>query len=175
MSKERFEWLYNETMLKHYMVDNQNNIQLGYEAIVNLLNQQNKQIADLEAKLAESEKRLVNCVDFDTWQKTAKENNELKQQLAEKEKEISNLKGLINERDKQIKNLKTNKKRVVEHKNNVKISFTLEQLEKVKKKFNGKRPIDDLANEVGLELSYTATQIQKYINNQIEELKKEMK
>ena len=58
-----------------------------------------EQIADLEAKLAESEKRLVNCVDFDTWQKTAKENKELKQQLAEKEKEIETLKE-ENERNK---------------------------------------------------------------------------
>ena len=46
--------------------------------------------SDLEAKLAESEKRLVNCVDFDIWQKTAKENNELKHQLAEKDKTIEN-------------------------------------------------------------------------------------
>lgn len=108
MSKERFEWLYNETMLKHYMVDNQNNIQLGYEAIVNLLNQQNKQIADLEAKLAESESELEKQKEkydklYECYKKTsnedlqdkyrlAEENEELKQQLAEKEKEILDVK-----------------------------------------------------------------------------------
>lgn len=57
---------------------------------------------------------------------------DIEAKLAEKDKEISNLNGLIRERDKQIKNLKTNKKRVIEHKNNVKISFCIEQLEKVK-------------------------------------------
>ena len=61
-----------------------------------------------------------------------KENQQLKQQLAEKENEISNLNGLVRERDKQIKNLKTNKKRVIEHKNKTKISFAIEQLEKAK-------------------------------------------
>ena len=45
---------------------------------------------------------------------------DLEAKLAEKEKEISNLNGLVRERDKQIKNLKTNKKRVVEHKNKTK-------------------------------------------------------
>ena len=51
MSKERFEWRYNEKVLKHYMVDNLNNQQLGYEDIVNLLNQQGRRIAELEEQL----------------------------------------------------------------------------------------------------------------------------
>ena len=51
MIKERYEWLYNETMLKHYMVDNLNNQQLGYESIVNLLNEQSQRIAELEEQL----------------------------------------------------------------------------------------------------------------------------
>lgn len=61
---------------------------------------------------------------------------QLKRQLAEKDKEISNLNGLVRERDKQIKNLKTNKKRVIEHKNKTKISFAVEQLEKLKVKLH---------------------------------------
>jgi uncharacterized coiled-coil protein SlyX len=60
---------------------------------------------------------------------------DLEAKLAEKEKEISNLRGLVNERDKQIRNLKTNKKRVIEHKNNVKISFVVEKLEKLRKHY----------------------------------------
>ena len=50
MSK-RFEWLYNEKVLKHYILDNLNNEQLSYESIVNVLNQQAKRIAELEEKL----------------------------------------------------------------------------------------------------------------------------
>jgi hypothetical protein len=99
------------------------------------------------------------------------ENEQLKQQLAEKDKKISNLRGLVNERDKQIKNLKTNKKRVIEHKNNVKISFCIEKLEKVKEFCDG----------IKLSMIYISqedtTKIQKIIeeiDNQINELK-EMK
>lgn len=108
-------------------------------------------IADLETKLAESESelekqkekydKLYGCYkktsseDLQDKYRLAEENEQLKQQLAEKDKEISNLKGLVNERDKQIKNLKTNKKRVIEHKNNVKISFAVEQLEKLRKHY----------------------------------------
>ena len=82
-----------------------------------------QQLADTE----EQNKRVLEKLEL-----IVSANQELEQKLAEKDKEISNLKGLVNERDKQIKNLKTNKKRVVEHKNKVKISFAVEQLEKVK-------------------------------------------
>ena len=62
MSKERFEWIYNETMLKHYMVDNLNNQQLGYESIVNLLNQQDQRIAELEEQLKNAKKETAKKV-----------------------------------------------------------------------------------------------------------------
>lgn len=184
MDKERFEWSYNETMLKHYMVDNQNNIQLGYEAIVNLLNQQNKQIADLEAKLSERNEYFSSfgCEDFNEFQDfistfmlTPHEEQELiqqlKQQLDEKEKEIEELNDKLKFKSKWLK-IADN---MVGQSNQNKISFCIEKLEKVKKKFNGKRPIDELANEVGIDLGYTSMQIQNYIDNQIEKLKKEMK
>ena len=136
MSKERFEWLYNETMLKHYMVDNQNNIQLGYEAIVNLLNQQNKRIADLEAKLAE---KRQDCVALDkAWnnlnnQLSIKndEINELKQQLAEKETRIAELEDK-DWYEETIKQLEEQNGRLIEKRDQDKISFAVEQLEKVK-------------------------------------------
>lgn len=96
-----------------------------------LLYQENKElkykITDLEAKLAESEKRLVNCVDFNTWQKTAKENNQLKQKLAEKEKEIKNL-VLAHFESETNKPVLTTTQII----NQDKISFAVEQLEKVK-------------------------------------------
>ena len=124
-------------------------------------------IADLEARLAEKEKayqELLNSI---------------------KIKDLSNI-NFIQVNDDIVRfsksgvlyeyNQKENKVyKIIDQAHQDKISFCIEQLEKVKNKFNGKRPIDDLANEVGLELGYTATQIQKYIDNQIEELKKDMK
>lgn len=148
-------------------------------------------VDDLESKLAKKEEQLresrewfLECdkerlseetkknIAFTNYKETLKENEQLKQQLAEKEREIEKYKELCTIsklEDLQVENM------LLKGKNQDKISFCIEQLEKVKNKFNGKRPIDDLANEVGLELGYTATQIQKYIDNQIEELKKEMK
>ena len=124
-------------------------------------------VDDLEAKLAEKDKEIEELkqsklvedfgdavLNFAIGNKSKLDLWHLIEQHAEKEM-------ILEER---IRELKQDK-----------ISFAVERLEKVKNKFNGKRPIDDLANEVGLELGYTATQIQKYIDNQIEELKKEMK
>ena len=130
-----------------------------------------EQLQNLEAKLAEKD------VELNKWSTEyarayvnrqndlIAENVKLKQQLAEKEKEISNLRGLVNERDKQIKNLKTNKKRVIEHKNNVKISFCIEKLTDI-------RSFVSDATEIK-EPDYT--KVCNYIDNQIEELKKELK
>ena len=148
-----------------------------------------EKITELEAKLAEKDAELEK---WSTQYARAyvvrqndliAENQQLKQQLEEKEKEISNLKGLINERDKQIKNLKTNKKRVIEHKNKVKISFAVEQLEKVKEKL-----LEELRNVIELLAPLEYEDYHKFIgcgrgyknsieeiNNQILELKKEMK
>lgn len=49
--------------------------------------------------------------------------------------------------------------------------LAISELEKVKTKFNGKRPIDELASEIEIELGYTATQINNFVENQIEKLK----
>lgn len=97
-----------------------------------------------------------------------KQITEIKQQLEEKEKEISNLNGLIRERDKQIKNLKTNKKRVIEHKNNVKISFCIEQLEKVKE--TTECILDNALKISSLNQSYYDRLLDE-IDNQIKQLK----
>ena len=110
---------------------------------------------------------------------TRKKFLDLKQQIADLEAKLA-------EKNKQIETQKKNLaffydvfnnpkgKQTLETINQDKISFCIEQLEKVKNKFNAKRPIDDLANEVGVNLGYTAVQIQNYIDNQIKQLK-EMK
>ena len=117
--------------------------------LINLLNQQDIELSKLRA----------------SYQQVKEENKQLKQQLAEKDKEISNLNGLVRERDKQIKNLKTNKKRVIEHKNKTKISFTIEQLEKVKEN------AWQSATDISCLLDYT--ELAKIIDSQIKELKGE--
>lgn len=100
------------------------------------------------------------------------ENQQLKQQLAEKEKEISNLNGLVRERDKQIKNLKTNKKRVIEHKNKTKISFAVEQLEKVKDIILNERKITSFNFDIFNKGKDTALfWLNEQIDNQIKQLK----
>ena len=140
MSKERFEWLYNETMLKHYMVDNQNNIQLGYEAIVNLLNQQNKQIADLEAKLAESEKNVefykerysdattsaygADLIAKNIQSRLEEEIRELKQQLAEKDKKQKRTNKVVKQFQQRLK--------YFSEQDQDKIEFAIEQLEQLR-------------------------------------------
>lgn len=126
-------------------------------------------IADLEAKLAESEKKREYL--FSSNCDYVSQIEELKQQLAEKDKEISNLNGLVRERDKQIKNLKTNKKRVIEHKNKNKISFATEQLEKVKENIK-KTPITDFDLSGNFEKMYKKDAIRQ-IDNQIKQLKGE--
>ena len=49
MGKERYECKYNEKLMKHYTFDNENKEELGYKGVVRVLNQQNKQIKELEA------------------------------------------------------------------------------------------------------------------------------
>lgn len=58
MNKERFEWIYNEKVLKHYIFDNLEHKQLAYKDIIYLLNKQNQQIDQLKQQLAEKYKEI---------------------------------------------------------------------------------------------------------------------
>ena len=132
-------------------------------------------LSEVRKQLAEKDKAIENWQTMyesvmQTCHNDKEEIKRLKQQLAEKEKEISNLKGLVNERDKQIKNLKTNKKRVVEHKNKVKISFAVEQLEKVKELVEEKGAISSPFGNLKIQ----ASDVSVIIDNQIKAIK-EMK
>lgn len=163
-----------------------------------------KKIANLEAKLAESEKQVKHWRDlyndrdkqfqsvrqryhllnklqsnYDKKDKLhlaymqclelVELNEKLEQQLAEKEKEIEIMKQTLIDReetivfaDKTIKGLNLNH-------NQDKISFAVEQLKKVKAEF---------VNKVSpVKLSYTeyVQEVFNKLNNQIEELKKEIK
>lgn len=50
-------------------------------------------------------------------------------------------------------------------------NLCIDELQKIKTKFNGKRPIDELACESGIELGYTSTQIGNFIENRIKKLR----
>ena len=142
--------------------------------------------ADLEAKLAESEKEKEYYQDL--YFTSVKGQEQLKQQLAEKEKEIISLECVISEIHNDIKEMHEFKVGEDEYDltdsdarfslqcdllNNEqdKISFCIEQLEKVKEE------IGNNISPIIFQDSYwlgKQTVLDK-IDNQIEELKKEMK
>lgn len=156
---------------------------VDYVATNKIIKDQSNKISNLEAKLAEKEKAVeylqeINQSLGQTCNNDAKEIERLRELIAEKEKEIANLKGLVRERDKQIKNLKTNKKRVIEHKNKAKINFAIEQLEKVKelckKKFDWWKNSEwegDIYDKSDVSNAYF--DIEANIDNQIRQLKEE--
>lgn len=124
------------------------------DLIADLLNQQDNRIKELE-----------------------EENLQLKHKLAEKEKEIDEFKrigekchlnDLLEDKRKENKILIRIAEQLIQSQKQLAIS----ELEKVKTKFNSKRPIDELASEVGIELGYTSTQINNFVENKIKELEK---
>ena len=145
--------------------------------ICSLLNKQDQQIADLEAKLAESEKQrqhlkdwldneILTSVDNESYYATINEYEEevkkLKQQLAEKDEEIAYLtkqvKKFNNEAQKYFEDAYCN-----DFHNQDKIDFAVEQLEKVKSAFG-------LINSK-LDKVETIKEYIHYIDHQINELK----
>ena len=129
------------------------------------LNLQDEQIKDLKNELIKECKEHQEAMQIADKRIKELENEnadlsktieDLKQQLAEKEEENLALAHIITDWDDY---------------NQEKIEFAIEQLEKVKARFNGKRPIDEMANDIGVELGYTATQIQNYIANLQDQLK----
>ena len=131
----------------------------------------NKIVADLEAKLAESEadkkalisdyeSRITKHQELMSW--LEHNNEELKQQLAEKDKELSEYVKIVDDLHKQLSDKcdfcdKT--------KDQDKISFAIEQLEKVKEN------AWQSATDISCLLDYT--ELAKIIDNQIKELKGE--
>lgn len=132
-----------------------------WKDFLDVVNKLGEEKADLEAKLAERKEFCISQTQslLDINNALIEENAELKQQLAEKDKEIESLRSsaYIEMLHKEKLELK-----VATH-NKDKISFAVEQLEKLK-----------------IELHYLHTDrylklIDEAIDNQIEELKREMK
>lgn len=87
--KERFESKYNEKLMKHYAFDNENKEELGYKGVVRVLNQQNKQIKELEQDKTKF-MDLLNSMTENWWisyeknKKLRQENQQLKQSQNQK-------------------------------------------------------------------------------------------
>ena len=139
--------------------------------------EKDKKISDLEARLAESEHRneqLVDALNGEVFinYKLPMENAQLKQQLAEKKKEISEYVKIVDDLHKQLSDKcdfcdKT-------HRQN-KISFAIQQLEKVKKEFN-ERKLEYITMETKTHIyGLRIDRINELIDNQIKQLKEMMK
>lgn len=167
MSKqERFEYFIDEWDENDwYIKDNKTDEQFEYlEDVTKLLNQQDQITADLEAKLAEQKLLADNII-----KAYVDENKKILEQLAEKEKDLiikCRTIGVLIEKNEQ--------------KDQDKISFAVEQLEKVKELAHNhiKEIANDLSEEDDERLNQKhtihglATAITD-IDNQIKQLKEE--
>ncbi len=145
----------------------------GYQ-VCELLEQKDQRIAELEAKLAESENQCRECkhlnkkIELNIKNKLMAENCELQKQLAENEKEISEYVKIVDDLHKQLSDKcdfcdKT--------KDQDKISFAVSELEKVKE--TTECVLDNALKNSSLNESYYDRLLDE-IDNQINELK-EMK
>ena len=139
--KERYEYFFGTNTVK----DNKTN--QFYGCVVDLLNQQDKRIKELEQQNLSLQEQSIR--DNQNW---IEETTQLKQQLAEKNKEIEKLNACV----------KFYKSYYISFNEKV-----IDELEKVK------RYIDDKAYYV--EEENFGIEINEYIDNQIEELKKDIK
>ena len=147
MDKEkRYLFGYDEYECVRSVYDSKSDIEFeetDLRDIVDILNQQDQTISDLEAKLAESEEKIKELEEKIVFEKsnafelgeraimsTLKENNQLKQQLAEKEKQIETQKSNIEFLYDLF--VSPNGEQTLKAINQDKISFAVEQLEKVK-------------------------------------------
>lgn len=148
------------------------NLNSIYEGYLKILNEKDQRIAELETKLAESEKHVEFYQERYSDATTSAYGADLiaKNVQSRLEEEIRELKQQLKEKDNEhAKEMMAFEKKCQAYYNSK--GFAIEQLEKVKARFNGKRPIDEMANDIGVELGYTATQIQNYIENLQEQLK----
>lgn len=151
---------------------------------IKVIEEKDKQITDLEAKLAESEKKYKKAYQEGLLQKQFDKDMEiaqLKQQLAEKDKKIEyykkQAKKFNNEAQKYYEDAYCN-----DFHNQDKISFALEQLEKVKELAHNhiKEIANDLSEEDDERLNQKHTihglaTVITYIDNQIKQLKEQQK
>ena len=171
--KERYELNDNDCI-----IDNEKDVAIcdicdvseSLETLVNLLNQQDKRIKELEQDKTKF-MDLLNSMTENWWvsyeknKKLRQENEQLKQQLAEKDKKLSEYVKIVDDLHKQLSDKcdfcdKT--------KDQDKISFAVEQLEKVKNYM-----ITDEKDMFGANYLMNSVYVLEFIDNQIKELKGE--
>jgi hypothetical protein len=163
--------------LSHYLVDNFDKVWKIEKPRVY------KRVADLEAKLAESEETINNLEQQCLICNKDKENEQLKQQLAEKDRELAKYKTQMvlapKPIDKNLKKLYNCDAVVITEPiviNHDKISFAVDKLEKVKEFCdNPKYQVDYEYYTNCWTTAIDKDSLLNEIDNQIEELKKEMK
>lgn len=156
--KERFSFGIINGILYLYDNFNKSNTEITLKDLSDLLNQQDKRIKELQAnneilKTSKSHFKKVaeNVVDL---------LGKLNKFIGEPQTRELNYCKVIEDTKNYIEELKQSQKQLA-----------ISELEKVRTKFNGKRLIDELASEIEIELGYTATQINNFVENQIEKLK----
>lgn len=179
--KERFELNDNDCI-----IDNEKDVAIcdicdvseSPKILVNLLNQQDKRIKELQEERDGNYENYSIC-----W----KENEQLKEQLAEKDKEIEQLKKFddlnktffelfrtaFKEPDK-VDDLFNTLKTIQEKHNQDKISFAVEQLEKVKEKILSYENVYYQFLESGAKVPVVCLEnfrVKQTIDNQIKQLK----
>ena len=191
--KERFE-LFGEHCIKDNNPDARCQLLDTYKACV-ILNEQYKENKQLKQQLAEKEKieytDTINFVETSEPDIVAKELDRLNEQLAEKDKEIEQLKKFddlnktffnlfrtaFKEPDK-VDDLFNTLKTIQEKHNQDKISFAVEQLEKVKEKILSYENVYYQFLESGAKVPVVCLEnfrVKQTIDNQIKQLKEGVK
>lgn len=167
MSKE---WFIKEGGRVCFKSDNAELNGWDIQSLVDCLNGKEIKIADLEAKLAESKETINNLEQQCLICNKDTENEQLKQQLAEKDKEIEELKEqrhIYLKRSVEECNKITSLEFELQHEHQDKISFAVEKLVNIQKYITD--------NAVFVEEECFGREINEFIDNQIKEIKKEMK
>ena len=179
--KERFE-LFGEHCIKDNNPDAPCQLLDTYKTCV-ILNEQDQRIKELEE---ENKKANINNYLADYWL-AEKEKQQLKQQLAEKDKEIEQLKKFDDlnktffelfrtafKEPNKVDDLFNTLKTIQEKQDQDKISFTIEQLEKVKEKILSYEEIYYQFLESGAKVPVVCLEnfrVKQTIDNQIKQLK----
>ena len=171
--KERYE-LFSELCIKDNNINAECQLLNTYQSCV-ILNQQDKRIKELEE---ENKKANINNY-LEDYFLAEKENQQLKQQLEEKDKKIKKLTEELDDKNfcKDFVDLYTENKLKTQmlHENwKDKISFTIEQLEKVKNIILNERKITSFKFDIFNKGKDTALfWLNEQIDNQINGLKGE--
>lgn len=157
MNEERFNYYINKKDDRDWFIEDKKKEEemQSLKEVVQVLNQQDQQIADLESKLAESEKTEDGAFWFEMWQHKKRDYDSVYKAYIENCAEVDQLKQQLKEKEKEIEYQESMKILAVKNQNQTAIA----ELEKVK--------------EYNKTLVYSSSLIDKFIEQQIRVLKGE--